>query len=197
VKAGKFVHVPIIVGTDYDEGTQFGQPGINTTEQWNAYLASAGASNATIETLSALYPDIPSVGLPATLQGRPEGDFAKYGRQWKRVVAYAGDRSQHAARRWWTRHWAAANLTAYSYHFNVLVNGMTAAQGAGHFQEVAFVFDNTQGVGYQNAVAVNPFEGEPETFNRLADIMSRMWVSFVTDQTPNYNAGMCSRKVAR
>jgi len=191
VKAGKFVRVPILIGTNFDEGTQSGQHGINTTEQWNAYLASAGANNDTVETLSALYPDIPSVGLPETLVGRPTGNLAAYGNQWKRVVAYSGDKGQHAARRWLTRHWAAANLTAYSYHFNVLVNGLSPADGSKHFQEVAFVFDNTQGVGYENAVAVNPFAGEPDTFDRLAEIMSRMWVSFIADQTPNHNAGMC------
>lgn len=189
LKAGKVVGVPIIIGTNFDEGTQSGQHGINTTEEWKDYLRSSGASNGTVETLSALYPDIPSIGLPATLEGRPKGDLAEYGGQWKRVVAYSGDQGQHAARRWWTRHWAAANLTAYTYHFNVLVNGLTPADGSKHFQEVAFVFDNTQGVGYETAVAENPFEGKPDTFKRLADTMSRMWVSFITDQTPNYNAG--------
>ncbi|TEA12812.1 Lipase 4 [Colletotrichum sidae] len=188
INAGKFVHVPILIGANFDEGTQFGTKGISTAEQWNAYLRSGGAGNVTIEVLSALYPDIPRVGLPATLAGRPTGpDASSLGSMWKRVVAFAGDRAQHGPRRYWARRWAEANQTVYSYHFNVLVNGLAPADGAKHFQEVAFVFNNTDGVGYDTAVAVNPFEGKPESFKRLADIMSRSWVGFITEGDPNVN----------
>ncbi|KAG5743865.1 hypothetical protein H9Q69_013604 [Fusarium xylarioides] len=64
---------------------------------------------------------------------------------------------------------------------NVYVNGLPAILGATHFQEVAFVFNNVKGVGYKP----NPFEGKPETFVELADLMSKMWVSFMHDLTPN------------
>lgn len=187
INAGKFVHVPILIGANFDEGTQFGQKGINTTEQWDSYLRAQGANNVTIEVLSALYPDIPRVGLPATLDGRPTGDEADLGYMYKRAVAFGGDRAQHGPRRYWARKWAEANQTVYSYHFNVLVNGMMPSDGAKHFQEVVFVFDNTDAVGYKTAVAVDPFEGKPETFKTLADMMSRMWVSFITKGDPNYN----------
>lgn len=39
---------------------------------------------------------------------------------------------------------------------------------------MAFVFDNTGGMGYENVVAVDPFANEPATFDQLADIMSRV-----------------------
>lgn len=83
-------------------------------------------------------------------------------------------------------------MNTYSYHFNVLVNGLDAEMGAAHFQEVAFVFHNVDGLGYDNVVAENPFEGMPETFNELADVMSRMWVSFIATTDPN-NDGMYHR----
>ncbi|KAG8158023.1 hypothetical protein KVR01_012295 [Diaporthe batatas] len=185
VRDGKFVHVPVIIGNNFDEGAAFGTKGINTTAQWEALLRSGGAGNDTVAALSALYPDDPAVGIPATLDGRPTGDLAYYGAQWKRVAAFTGDRGYVAPRRAWAESWAAAGLTAYSYGFDVLVNGMSPAVGATHFQEVAFVFDNTAGLGYQNAVAVNPFEGRPETYPRLADLMSRMWVAFITGLDPN------------
>jgi triacylglycerol lipase len=35
-----FVKVPIIAGTNTDEGTAFGPVGINTTDQWYEYLTS-------------------------------------------------------------------------------------------------------------------------------------------------------------
>lgn len=189
IREGKFVRVPVLIGNNFDEGSQSGKHGINTTDQWNEYLASAGANNETSRILSAMYPDAPSIGLPETLDGRPEGDLSEYGNMWKRVVAYSGDKGQHASRRWWTRHWAKAQVPIWSYHFNVLVNGLTPADGSKHFQEVAFVFNNIKGLGYETVVAENPFEGEPAKFVQLADIMSRMWVSFINYQTPNYNGG--------
>lgn len=36
----EFVKVPILAGTNTDEGTAFGPTGINTTEQWYQYLTS-------------------------------------------------------------------------------------------------------------------------------------------------------------
>lgn len=185
IRDGKFVHVPVIVGNNMDEGASFATRGINTTAEWEALLRSHGAGNATVAELSALYPDDPAVGIPATLAGRPEGALASYGAQYKRVAAYMGDRGYVGPRRAWAQSWADAGLAAYSYVFDVLVNGMSPASGAGHFQEVAFVFDNTAGLGYETAVAVNPFAGEPETFPQLANLMSRMWVAFVTGLDPN------------
>ncbi|KAK8061740.1 hypothetical protein PG994_008106 [Apiospora phragmitis] len=187
VRDGKFVHVPLIIGTNFDEGTNFGSKGINTTAQWEAYLRSGGAGNETIAELSALYPDDPALGIPATFEGRPEGALASYGAMWKRVAAFAGDRGYQAPRRVWAQAWAAAGLPTYTYGFNVLSTGIAPVVGSTHFQEVAYVFDNTQGLGYDTAVAVNPFGGKPEPYFRLADLMSRMWVSFVTTLDPNHH----------
>ncbi|KAI3529833.1 carboxylesterase [Colletotrichum abscissum] len=199
VNEGKFTRVPLLIGANSDEGTQFGVKGVNTTAQWQAYLRSGGAGNLTIEVLSALYPDIPRLGTPATLRGRPSGAQANFGAMWKRVNAFAGDRAQHGPRRFFARNWAGprGNQSVYSYNFNVLVNGMTPAEGVNHFQEVAFVFNNTGGLGYETAVAVNPFEGKPETFKALAEIMSRMWVGFITKGDPNANAGATGVKWPR
>ncbi|KAK8016798.1 carboxylesterase family protein [Apiospora rasikravindrae] len=187
IRDGKFVHVPLIIGTNFDEGTTFGKKGINTTEQWEAYLRSGGANNETIAELSTLYPDDPAVGIPATFEGRPEGELASYGAMWKRVAAFAGDWAYQAPRRAWAEAWAASGLPTYTYSFNVLSTGIEPIVGSTHFQEVAYVFDNTAGLGYDTAVAVNPFGGKPEPYFELADLMSRMWVSFVTTLDPNHH----------
>jgi hypothetical protein len=54
-----------------------------------------------------LYPDIPAIGVPDTLYGRPN---ATIGLQYKRSNAIAQDMSMNAARRltahWWARHGA-------------------------------------------------------------------------------------------
>lgn len=190
MQEGKFVKVPYLIGTNFDEGTQFGTLGINTTEQFISMVMSAGPDNATATTIAALYPDIPEIGIPATLEGRPPPSVVgTYGYQWKRSAAYAGDLAMHAGRRLTSRSWAANNVSVWTYHFNVLVHGQPAWIGSTHFQEVAFVFDNVDGLGYENAVAVDPFEDEPLSFDLLARLMSRSWVSFITKLDPNYNGG--------
>lgn len=50
----EFVKVPIIAGTNTDEGTAFGRRGINTTKQWYEYLTGKTQpppSNNSINTL--------------------------------------------------------------------------------------------------------------------------------------------------
>ncbi|KAK3673249.1 hypothetical protein LTR78_006794 [Recurvomyces mirabilis] len=89
MEAGKFVHVPWIIGHNTDEGAGFGAGNINTTQQFLAYLEkSQGLDNATAQDMAILYPDIPSIGIPATIHGRPGPDI---GLQFKRGSAVGGD----------------------------------------------------------------------------------------------------------
>ncbi|KAJ9602718.1 hypothetical protein H2200_012912 [Cladophialophora chaetospira] len=187
---GKFVKVPILQGANFDEGTAFGAKGINTTQQFLAVVESAGPNATVAQTMAALYPDIPGVGIPATLPGRPTGNYSMLGVQYKRASAYGGDLSMHAPRRLTAQAWAAQNVTSWSYHFNVVPNGVSYVTGATHFQEVAFVFRNLLGQGYNNSVAVDPFEHKPATYGDLATIMSRMWASFIAEGDPNAGNGM-------
>lgn len=189
LREGKFVKVPYLLGTNFDEGASFATEGVNTTADFVDALVSRtpSLSNETISVIQALYPDIPEIGIPATFHGRPSGAI---GAQFKRIAAYTGDLTMHAARRLAAQTWAASNVSAYTYHFNVLVNGATSADGAGHFREVAFVFDDVIGLGYDNAVAENPFAGKPASFEQLAKMMSRMWVSFIVNLDPNKADGM-------
>jgi cholinesterase len=135
-----------------------------------------------------LYPDIPAIGIPGTLKGRPQAN-TPYGYQWKRAAAYGGDLAQHAPRRLVSQSWAAQNVSVWTYHFNVWVSGLDAETGVTHFQEVVFVFDNTNGLGYETAVAVNPLAKEPESFMQLATLMSRTWISFINDMDSNNSGG--------
>ncbi|KAM0429244.1 hypothetical protein ACHAPT_006458 [Fusarium lateritium] len=188
VRQGKFAHVPVINGAATDDGDFFAQRGINTTEEWETYLRKEGASNNTIEAISALYPDIPRVGLPATFEGRPTGDLASYGAQWNRAVAFGGDRAMHAPRRAWVRTWAASNLSAYSYRFDVVSGDRSPVQGAGHSVDLPFVFRNTERLAQFNAS-----EPIPGSFSELAVLMSRRWISFTAHLDPNFE-GMQGEK---
>jgi triacylglycerol lipase len=167
----------------------FATKGINITAQVLASVSSAGSDNATAATIAALYPDIPAIGIPATLSGRPPPSKASLGVQWKRAAAYAGDLMQHAPRRLITQTWAKYNVTSYSYHFNVFPSGLDVTIGVTHFQEVTFMLHNVQGFGYHNAVASNPFAGKPESYLQVATMMSRMWARFIVDLDPNNSGG--------
>ncbi|KAH8890481.1 triacylglycerol lipase [Thozetella sp. PMI_491] len=186
VMAGRFLKVPILHGRNHDEGTSLGaRRGVNTTEQFLDVLRAAGADNSTAAILAALYPDIPEIGIPATLKGRPPPSKASLGSMWKRVAAFNGDYTEHTSRRITSEAWARQNVTSYSYHFNVLPAGLDQTVGVTHFQEVSFVMRNIHGLGYQNAVATNPFAGMPDSYAKAATIMAQMWASFISDLDPN------------
>lgn len=84
--------------------------------------------------------------------------------------------------------WSAAGLPSYSYVFDVTVNGVPDYVGATHFQEVAFVFDNVLGVGYD--AAPDPFANTTAAFPALAKTMSTAWVNFVVGLEPNGAQGL-------
>ncbi|KAK6221444.1 hypothetical protein LQW54_001546 [Pestalotiopsis sp. IQ-011] len=182
--------VPLLLGNNFDEGTAYAKTDINTTEQFQSYLSSLGLGADQVSSITELYPDDLSVGIPASYPDRPAA--YPYGLQYKRVAAFAGEYQQHAGRRHLAESFAGAGLCVYSYLWNVYVNGIAAIYGTTHFQEVAFVCDNTEGRGY----ATDPFEGEPETFKTLADLMSKMWVSFMHGADPDLDSSETVQSVA-
>lgn len=104
-----------------------------------------------------------------------------YGAQYPRSAAYFGDEVFIAARRLTCQTWAAANLSAYCYRFNAIPAGIPWPIEVTHFQEVSFVFNNLNGLGY----AVDPFANRSESYIQLSDLMSKSWASFVYDLDPN------------
>lgn len=190
LREGKFLKVPYLTGTNTDEES-FSAAGnyvVNTDSEFLTYLVQniTGANNSYGLILPYLYPDIPSIGLPPTfLSGneRPSGSLSWLGSQYKRVVAYYSDYEMHNNRRAASQAWSKYNVTNYSYRFNVIPAGAEDYYGIGHFQEVAWVFGNLQGVGY----AKNPFEGASEGSLGASKLMSRMWSSFVTHLDPNFH----------
>ncbi|KAI4594405.1 hypothetical protein KJ359_008429 [Pestalotiopsis sp. 9143b] len=182
---GRFVKVPVLYGTNTDEGTAIGPAGINTDAEFRAAVAEGGPDDATIAVIEALYPDVPAIGIPAA-HALTAAEQASYGSQYKRVAAFFGDVVEHMPRR--AALGALANATTgascYSYRFNIVPAGVPAAVGATHYQEVAWVFNNVDGAGY----ATNPFNGslvDRDAYVAVSDLMSRMWASFATDLDPN------------
>ncbi|KAE9363227.1 alpha/beta-hydrolase [Stipitochalara longipes BDJ] len=186
IKSGNFVRVPVIAGTNSDEGTAFGPTGVdNTTVFFNdltTWATPAPVPSAFATKVLTAYPDVPSLGIPGSPPLDPNfRPGPPFGAQFRRSCAYYGDASFIAARRLYCETWSKLGLAAYCYRFNTLPAGLPDIIGVTHFQEVAFVFDNTNGAGY----AVSPFEGKPATYNSLAKYMSASWASFISDLDPN------------
>lgn len=176
---GDFVKVPYLIGTNSDEGSGgFGARGINNDSEFRAYLLSQGFNETTASTIEFTYPDIPAIGIPATLTWTLN---ETYGYQFKRASAFGGDFAFTAGRRFINQQYAHYNVTSYAYRFDTIPYPSSAEIGVAHFQEVAFVFDNTEGLGY----AENPFQGKPQEYFDLAELMSKMWASFIHSGDPN------------
>ncbi|KAG9670974.1 alpha/beta-hydrolase, partial [Aureobasidium melanogenum] len=183
---GSFVHVPIINGANSDEGVSFSPLGINSTADLEMYL------NTTSSEQYALTPDLVQELLDVYTSGQPDylipsteelGQNVtslgpQFGPYYRASAAYFGDEVFIANRRKTCETWAANNVSAYSYRFNAIPTG---SEFVAHFQEVAFVFNNLNGLGY----AIDPFANKSSAFTDLSDFMSKSWVTFVHDLTPN------------
>lgn len=95
----------------------------------------------------------------------------------RRSAAYFGDEVFIAGRRFTRQTWAAANVSAYCYRFNAILATSNWSAGVTHFTEVAFMFDNVNGLGY----AINPFANRSESYTDLSSLMSKSCASFVYD----------------
>lgn len=186
--AGEYVHVPILIGTNTDEGSAFAPTGINSSAEFKEYLTS-GASSANIPDSVAtkvleVYPESytnSSDGIPAEFDFVPD---PSYGAEWRRVAAYTGDRYFIAGRRLTAQTWSAAGIPAYTYRFNAAPTNIPWYLGVTHFQEVAFVFLDLGGYGY----AQGPFINASAATVDLAYMAAGMWASFIVDYDPNSSA---------
>jgi len=183
--AGDFVHVPIVDGANSDEGTAFSPFPVNSTADFEMFVSlsqDGGLPANFTQAILAAYPDDLSVNVVASLGNQRPGP--PFGAQFRRSASYFGDVAFIAPRRKTCETWAAKGLDAYCYRFNAIPAGIPAAIAATHFQEVAFVFNNVQGVGYIPA-AVPPFENKTQNYRDLAHFMNSNWISFVHDLDPN------------
>jgi carboxylesterase type B len=188
LEKGDFVHVPLLIGTNTDEGTAFVPSNISesTDADFTFILSTTLAPPSSIPILEALYPDIPALGIPSP-STFPLNQSSSVPAEYRRFASYFGDIVVNAPRHASNHAWSTHNVSSYSYRFDVVVNGVPDSIGATHFQEVAFVFNNTLGAGY----AVDPFGNltaeEGRRFGELAVLMSRCWASFITEGDPNGN----------
>ncbi|PSR76556.1 Alpha/Beta hydrolase protein [Coniella lustricola] len=200
---GQFPRIPVLIGCNTDEGTAFGTAkgpngaaigsdadmryAVEQTIGPDAPAVLNRTMDAIVDEALALYPDIQAVGIPSLDKFeaiQPGSAYAEeLGLQYRRGAAYFGDYVMHFLRRRANIAWHNAGLPSYSYRFDVTVNGIPDYVAATHFQEVAFVFDNTRGEGYN--FQADPFANESAAFPALAKAMSTAWINFFVSLDPN------------
>ena len=99
----------------------------------------------------------------------------------------------HANRRRQCEVWSETSTPAYCYRFNVRSGDADYLQGSMHFEEVAFVFNNIAGQGYHYG---KPFEGVPESYEKLSGMMASMWAAFIHGLDPNFDQDDASPSAA-
>ncbi|KAK5110354.1 hypothetical protein LTR62_006062 [Meristemomyces frigidus] len=192
---GDFVKVPIIDGANTDEGTAFGPQGINNTADFVADATNQNGQTVLpsvfVPELLEAYSDVCANYVPPPTElscnytyGPPQGPG------YRRSAGYFGDVVMIANRRGAVSTWTANGVPAYSYRFNTRPAGLPFTAGVTHFQEVAFVFNNTNGYGYNAAHGtINPFTNKTIEFYQLSELMSSSWASFMHDLNPNNFTG--------
>ncbi|KAJ7093473.1 alpha/beta-hydrolase [Mycena belliarum] len=199
-RAGKWVKVAFIVGSNTDEGRSFASLGANTTAQVNASIPSVPPQLR--EAILKLYPDVPALGCPFNTgdfqpTGPQNGFIATPGLQNKRVAAITGDVFMAAGPRWLAQE-VSAKVPVYTYRFNHIPYSVTFSveDFIGHFIEVAYVFNLQNNdtdfwlTNHFTATYLGPSAPIADRF--LGVHMSRSWASFIATGDPN-NANVPSK----
>ncbi|KAJ5175347.1 uncharacterized protein N7482_001224 [Penicillium canariense] len=175
-REGKLAKVPILLGTNTDEGTSFGTTGTDTDEECIEQLISSKRwllTRAQATKLLTYYPNIPALGCP---YGWGNVTWPSLGLQYKRYESMAGDISMFAPRRMLAQIMSRFE-DVYSYRWDVAALNTSTLIGVQHFAEIPFVFANP----VQNITAL----GSDPARLALGQMAARMWTSFVTDLHPN------------
>lgn len=187
---GEFNKIPLLIGTNTDEGSIFIGNGVNTTEEFESYLHTTipSLTNKSITILNDLYPaNDPSVNVPLDPTYNTSAiSYPSYlGQQFPREAAILGDLSFVSGTRLMSRIYSNNSVPVYKYRFNIPGRGLSPFPyyGAGHAQELVYVFDSNQALQNTSRVALafNPSEKSAN----VSESMSKMWAQFITELNPN------------
>ncbi|KAJ7834162.1 Alpha/Beta hydrolase protein [Mycena leptocephala] len=201
IRAGNWTRVPILVGSNTDEGQSFAPSGANTTADVEAFISTL-IPPAQIPSVLELYPEDPALGCPFNtgdfqLDPLQLGIVNTPGAQNKRVSAIVGDVFMAAGARALAQV-ASAEVPFYKYRFNhkPYTISFGVEDYVGHFTELAYAF-NTQNDGTDfwvtnHATATYLGPGAPIADRSLGVYMSRSWASFAATGDPN-NANVSTK----
>ncbi|KAJ6588951.1 Alpha/Beta hydrolase protein [Mycena capillaripes] len=193
-RSGNWVKIPLLVGSNTDEGRTFAPSGANTTADVEAIMGLVVPPEYLDEALR-LYPDVPALGCPFNtgdfqLDPVQNGVFATPGTQNKRVAAFLGDMFIAAGPRWLAQE-ISSQVPFWKYRFNHKPWAVTfgVEDFIGHFIEVAYVFNsqnNDTDFWIKNQFhATYLGDGAPIEDRALAVSTSRAWASFAATGDPN------------
>lgn len=196
---GGFVQVPLLIGSNRNDGTSLLQldiqanGAVNSLEDFGRIATSTNGGRPLSEDVLRnwwnLYQDeidIPSPGGLGTVKadGGPE-----LGAGYGKTTLWLQDNYFAAGRRYSNQVWSDRKLPSYSYLFDTpTANLRPEVEGATHFMEIPYVFGNKDAVGWGNT----PYPEDPDLRAKhlaLADTMSSMWISFVATGVPNQHKG--------
>ncbi|KAJ5659236.1 hypothetical protein N7507_005687 [Penicillium longicatenatum] len=177
-REGKIAKVPILLGTNTDEGTSFGTTGVNTDEEAIAQLISSKRwvlSSEEATNILSHYPNISAIGCP---YGWGNTTWPSLGYEYKRYESIAGDLCMVAPRRMLAHTMSGFEKNVFSYRWDVAALNTSSSIGVQHFAEIPFVFANP----VQNITSLGA-----DLPGRLAlgQMAARMWTSFAADLNPN------------
>ncbi|KOC17293.1 hypothetical protein AFLA70_336g001521 [Aspergillus flavus AF70] len=159
----KYLKVPIILGASTDEGSKF-MPEQNVTTE---------AEFVDLVANPQFYGVAPGIALPPILVRQLTDAYANVSSSpHEKALAYQGDAAINANRRQACSTWSRANISTYSYRFDVTLYNQRTAQ---HGDELPFVFANTDELDSDSNGALAS----------LTDDISSSWVSFIASLDPN------------
>lgn len=121
---GKFIHTPLLIGANSDEGTSFGVSGLdNETAIFNNLLIyrNYAISPPTARKLLELYPNDPAHEPPYYITNATI--FPNKGLQWRRHCAIAGDVVMISGRRKVCEEYTKGGMKVFSYRFDTPLVG--------------------------------------------------------------------------
>ncbi|EXK27416.1 hypothetical protein FOMG_16222 [Fusarium oxysporum f. sp. melonis 26406] len=196
LKEGKFVKVPLLIGANTNEGTPFttwGGLGVDNKAEFmaaiKAFDAGQGLSDKVASDITEYYVTrLTQNDLKQQLGTVLVSPGPSYGALYGPISLYLGDVLFSSGRRYSLQAWHEHDVPAYSYRFDSVPSGISSkVLGAAHFQEVAFVFNNLAGEGYNvNPLSSSSIQREGQ-LQHLSMLMARMWLSFATTLSPNHH----------
>lgn len=202
LKQGKFAKIPLILGTNTDEG--FGVNGVDNDSQAIHELVHSkrwNVNETVAQKLLQLYPNDPSLGQP---YGWGNRTWPQFGLQYKRFQSIATDLTMYAPRRLLAQSMSKHVDGVYSYRWDApKFNNTPDYIGVNHFSEaslfmirkhqvelaeanicgqIPFVFGNTE-------QQLTPLGNSAENL-ALSKLVMRMWTAFAYDLDPNGHGGL-------
>ena len=184
---GSFVHVPLLIGANTDEGISFdvssssgannSQDLFNTLTYWRNYALTPPSINTILE----LYPDEPDMDPPYDDHTNNTYASTSRGLEYRRGAAIGGDIVIIGQRRKTAQEFVNGSVSdVYSYRFDTPYWNASAIQkpvAVYHFVNVVFSFQNISG-------ALGPLP-KYQSYKDLSESIGKAYASFVNWHHPN------------